>query len=164
MFDLQFFQHMRDRRGSDHLVLDAVPQIGLVDVHGKPAHDIFNGRFGEDIGDAVRHSQIGAHGTVEYGFGGEPIIADGGEDAENVRRGAADIDAEDIDVLTSGDGLHDLPYRSRCRHDRCTCPAHQFPITGCLGHHVLEKQIVDDMARRSQILLLENGADVLRQM
>ena len=127
------------------------PQVCLVDAEGHPAYDGFQSGFGQDVGDAVGHAQIGADGPVE----------DLVEDAEDIGGGPADVNADEVDVLLPGGGLHDQPDRAGSGHDGSAGPFHELSIAGCLRHDVFEKEVVDDLSRRAQRFLFEPGADVI---
>ena len=96
-------ERLRNGRGPDHLVLDAVPQFAQVHIEGHPSQDVGNAGLGADISDRVAHPQVSAHRPVERAV----------EHAKDVSRGAADIDADDVDGLAPSDGLQYVADRPR---------------------------------------------------
>ena len=153
VLELQLFQQLWDRGRADHLVLDAVAQIRFLDPEGNPAQDVVQARFAQHVRDAVGHSQVGADRAVEHLS----------EHAEYIGRGAPDVHPDHVDALLAGDGLHDLSHGPGRGHDRRAGPLHQLAVPGGLGHHVLQKEVVDDLPRRPQVLPFEHRAKVLGQ-
>ena len=159
VLELQFLELLRYGGRPDHLVLDAVAQVGLIDVERYPAHGVLQPGLVEDVGDAVRHAEVGAHRTVENRLFLIRCGAVGSwaEDAEDIGGGAADVDADDVDAPAAGDGLDDAAHRGRGRDDRRTGPGHQLPVPRGLRHHVLEKEVVDHMPGGSEVSLSSTG-------
>ena len=124
----------------------------LLDGERDPTHDIGESGLGQYVGDAVGHTEIGADGPVERAV----------KDGEHVCRGASDIDADQVPVLPFGNGFHDQAHCGRGRHNRGACPAHQLLVPGCLGHHVLQEEIVNLVPRRGKVLALQDRPEVLR--
>ena len=53
LLELQFLQGLGYGRRTDHLVLDAVPEVGLIDFKRHPAHHVCQTGLGQHVGDAV---------------------------------------------------------------------------------------------------------------
>ena len=92
LLDLQFVQRLRDGRRTDHLVLDAVAQGLFVQVERHPPHDVGEAGFGQHVRDAVGHAEVGADRAIE----------DAAIDREHIRGGAADVHADQIDLIALG--------------------------------------------------------------
>ena len=152
LLDLEFVKGLRHGGGADHLVLDPVAQVLLVDRERHPAHDVVEAGFGQHVRNAVAHPQVGGHGPVE----------DALEDGKHVGRRAADVHADQVDPLLLRDGLHDEAHRGRRRHDRRAGPRNQLLVARRLGHDVLEEQIVDLVAGGREVLLFQRRPQVLR--
>ena len=152
LFDLKFFEHLRNCGGADHFVFDAIAQVGFIDVKWHPAHNIIQARFGEHVGYAVGHAEVGRYRAVE------DIL----KDAEYVGGSTAYVNAHDIDILLFGYGLHHEANRAGRGHDGCPCPGDEFSIARCLRHDVFEKEVVDYVAGGTEVFCLERGADVFR--
>ncbi len=151
MFDLQFVERLRNRRGPHHLVLDAVAQGLFVDGKRHPAHDVVEPRLRQHIRNAVGHAEVGADRAVEESV----------EHREDVGGGAADIDADQVDAFAFGDGLHDDADRRRGRHDGRARHLDEFLVAGSLLHDMFEKQVVDFVAGRRKVFALKDRTDIV---
>jgi hypothetical protein len=83
------------------------------------------------------------------------------EDAEHVRRRAADVDPDRVDALPLGDGLQDVAHRAGRGHDRRIGPLDEFVVAGRVRHHVLEEQVVDGVAGGVEVLALQHRPQVV---
>jgi hypothetical protein len=154
LLDLQLVEGLGDRGRADHLAADAIAQLGGVERERHPALDRRQPGLGQHVGHRVRHAEVGRHGAVE----------DAVEDAEHVGGGAADVDADHVDLVALGQRRDDEAHRARGRHDRRVGPAHQLAVARRLGHHVLHEHVVDGVAGRRQVLGLERRPQVVDEL
>ncbi len=151
MLHQELLERLRDARWADHLVLDGVLEPGAVVGHRQPPQDVVGPGFGQHVRDAVAHAEVGAHGAVEHAA----------EDAEYVCGGAADVHADEVDPFSLRYAFHDAADSRRGGHDGGAGPLHEFFVAGGVGHDVLEEELLDVLAGRAEIFLLEAGPDVL---
>jgi len=154
VLDLQFIERLRNRRGTDHFVLDAVSKRLLVDREGHPTHNVGQFGLGQYVGNTVGHAEIRADGPVK-----DPV-----KDRKHVRRCAADVDADQIEVLTPGNGFHDQADSGRGRHDGGARHVDQFLVSRSLLHHVFQEEIMDLVSGGSQVFLFQHGPDIVRDL
>src|SRR4030095_17207783 len=91
VLDLQLVERLGNRRGPNHFVLDAVSKRLLVDRKGYPTHNVGQFGLGQYVGNTVGHAKIRTDGPVK-----DPV-----KDRKHVRRRTADVDADQVEVLTS---------------------------------------------------------------
>ena len=151
LLDLELLARLGNRRRADHLVADAVAQIGRVEMERHPAQDRRQPRLEQHVRDRVAHAEVGADGAIE----------NAAKDREHVGGGPADVDADDRAPGLGGHGLDHQAHRGRRRHDRRVGPLHELRVAGRLRHHVLHEEVVDALARRPEVLALEHRPQVL---
>ena len=116
-----------------------------------PAQDVGHSRLRAHVGNRIAHAEVGADRAVEG------LI----KNAEHISRRPADIHADDVDILSLGDGLKDIADRAGCGHDRRIGPTHEFVVARRVGHDVFEEHVVNGVAGRPKVLSFERGTKIL---
>src|SRR5690606_9467951 len=115
--------------GPDHLVADAIAQLGLVQLEGHPALDVAYARLGQHIGHRVAHAQVGRDRAVE----------NAAEHREHVGGGAADVHAHHVHAVALGQRLDDEAHGAWRGHDGHVGPGHELAVARRLRHDVLHE-------------------------
>ena len=83
------------------------------------------------------------------------------ENGEDVRRGAADIDRQDVLIPFLGHFLNYDAHRRRRRHNVSGRDLHQLRIARRLLHDVFQEEVVDRLARLHHVFPVKVGPDVV---
>ena len=151
LFEDQLLGRLGDGGRPDHLVLDSVAQVPLLNGDGHPPHDVGQPGFGQDVGDGVAHPQVGRHRAIEVFT----------EHTEDVGGGPTDIHPYGIDAGFIGHPFENGSDRSRSGHDVGVDPFHQPGVAGRLLHDVLQEQVVDALAGGQQDFFFQGWAQVI---
>ena len=65
LLDHQFLEGLGNCGRPDHFVLDAVAQVLFIDRERHPPHDVLKTAFGQHVGDAVTHAEVGRYRAVK---------------------------------------------------------------------------------------------------
>ena len=155
LFKHECFTTLRNRGGSNHLVLDPVAKLTLVHAFQmNPAQYVVEPGLGHHVRDGVAHPQVGRDSSVEHAV----------KDTEDVGGGPANVDRQSILALTFRDGGQDVPHRTWGRHDWRTGPAHQLVVARSLGHHMLKEHVMDGVSCGTKVFLFQSGAKVVHAL
>ena len=138
-------------RLQDHHVPHDVPQLPLTPLLRYPSEYLLDADLLHDVADAVPQADVRVQRPVEQAV----------EDRVDVRRGAAHVDRDEVDVPLRGVGVEHPADRGLAGHYLPLDHLHEPVVPRGVDDHVLHVGVVYALPGGPKVLPLDDGPDVI---